>query len=195
MNLASVRIIAADVDRLTRFYETVTGVAAQRSTPDFSEVVAPSGTLAIGSTKTLVLFGADGVAEAGANRSAIIEFRVDDVDAEHERLAATIGNALAQAPTTMRWGNRSLLFRDPDGTLVNLFAPVTPEASRHDRRRDSAAAGARARGGAGATRVRTGRGDAGGQRSSRAFAKAGSGVERLCPALDPAGPLQGQRGR
>ena len=28
----------------------------------------------------------------------------------------------------MPWGNRSLLFRDPDGNLVNLFSPVTPEA-------------------------------------------------------------------
>jgi hypothetical protein len=26
------------------------------------------------------------------------------------------------------WGNRSLLFRDPDGNLVNFFTPVTPEA-------------------------------------------------------------------
>lgn len=31
-------------------------------------------------------------------------------------------------PTTMPWGNRSMLFRDPDGNLVNLFAPVTDEA-------------------------------------------------------------------
>jgi hypothetical protein len=28
----------------------------------------------------------------------------------------------------MPWGNRALLFRDPDGNLVNLFTPVTPEA-------------------------------------------------------------------
>ena len=33
-----------------------------------------------------------------------------------------------QEPTTMPWGNRSILFRDPDGNLVNLFAPVTEEA-------------------------------------------------------------------
>jgi hypothetical protein len=31
-------------------------------------------------------------------------------------------------PTTMPWGNRSILFRDPDGNLVNLFTPVTEEA-------------------------------------------------------------------
>ena len=28
----------------------------------------------------------------------------------------------------MPWGNRSPLFRDPDGNLVNLFTPVAPEA-------------------------------------------------------------------
>ena len=30
----------------------------------------------------------------------------------------------------MPWGNRSLLFRDPDGNLVNFFTPVTSEAIR-----------------------------------------------------------------
>jgi len=33
-----------------------------------------------------------------------------------------------QKPTTMPWGNKSLLFRDPDGNLINLFTPVTSEA-------------------------------------------------------------------
>ena len=28
----------------------------------------------------------------------------------------------------MPWGNRSFLFRDPDGNLVNLFTPVTSQA-------------------------------------------------------------------
>jgi len=28
----------------------------------------------------------------------------------------------------MPWGNRSLLFRDPDGNLVNFFTPFTKEA-------------------------------------------------------------------
>ena len=61
---------------------------------------------------------------------AIIEFPGGDVDAEHARLAPIIGAALVQPPTTMPWGNRSLLLRDPDGTLVNLFAPVTAEAKQ-----------------------------------------------------------------
>jgi hypothetical protein len=28
----------------------------------------------------------------------------------------------------MPWGNRSILFRDPDGNLINFFTPVTEEA-------------------------------------------------------------------
>jgi len=68
-----------------------------------------------------------GSAEPAANRSAIIEFIVDDVDAEWERLRGHIPDAVTE-PTTMPWGNRALLFRDPDGNLVNLFTPVTPEA-------------------------------------------------------------------
>ena len=73
------------------------------------------------------LFGAD-VARAADNHTAILEFFVDDVDAEYRNLADVIKSSLVQEPTTMPWGNRSLLFRDPDGNLVNFFTPVTPEA-------------------------------------------------------------------
>ena len=75
----------------------------------------------------MALFG-EGVARAAANQTAIIEFRVADVDATYAELAETLKTALVQPPTTMPWGNRSLLFRDPDGNLVNLFTPVTDDA-------------------------------------------------------------------
>jgi predicted enzyme related to lactoylglutathione lyase len=132
MNLASVRIVTEDVNRLVGFYETMTGVAADRYSEDFAELVTPSCTLAISSTRAVARFQA-GAARGGANQSAIVEFRVDDVDAEYRKLAGVIGEAV-QTPTTMPWGNRSLLFRDPDGNLINLFAPVTAEAiKRFDR--------------------------------------------------------------
>jgi catechol 2,3-dioxygenase-like lactoylglutathione lyase family enzyme len=124
MNFVSTRLITADVPRLVDFYEYVTGVTAVWGNELFAEVRTPAGTLAIGSERTVPLFGA-GSAEPAANRSAIIEFLVDDVDAEFARLDPA---ELVTAPTTMPWGNRALLFRDPDGNLVNLFTPVTPEA-------------------------------------------------------------------
>ncbi|WP_127549398.1 MULTISPECIES: VOC family protein [Paenibacillus] len=126
MNFASVRIITDDVDRLAEFYEKITGVSAERPAPVFAELVMPSCTLAIGHSQTVQLFGA-GSAVAANNRTVIIEFHVHDVDAEYERLKPFVDEWVKE-PTTMPWGNRAVLFRDPDGNLVNLFTPVTEEA-------------------------------------------------------------------
>lgn len=126
MKLVSIRIITADVKALVSFYEMVTGAEAVWGNELFAEIPTPAGTLAIGSEKTVPLFGI-GSAEPAANRTAIIEFIVDDVDAEYERLRLQLTDVVTE-PTTMPWGNRALLFRDPEGNLVNLFTPVTDEA-------------------------------------------------------------------
>ncbi len=128
MNLISVRIITADVKRLTTFYQQITASSLTQYTDDFAEINTAVGTLAIGSTATLAPFGGASVAQAARNQSAIIEFRVESVDHEYERLVDLLGKNIVQKPTTMPWGNRSLLFRDPDGNLVNFFTPVTSEA-------------------------------------------------------------------
>ena len=127
MNFVSTRIITADIKVLVRFYERITGTPLTVYTDDFAELKTPSCTLAIGSTRTLKLFGED-VARAADNHTAIIEFLVDDVDDEYRRIAEAIKSSLVQEPTTMPWGNRSLLFRDPDGNLINFFTPVTADA-------------------------------------------------------------------
>jgi len=126
MNLVSMRIITDDVKRLVGFYEDVTGLTATRYTEDFAELATRSCTLAIGSTRTVELFGV-GAARAADYHTAIIEFRVDDVDKEYGKLKTVVGE-FVQEPTTMPWGNRSLLFRDPDGNLINFFTPVSAEA-------------------------------------------------------------------
>jgi predicted enzyme related to lactoylglutathione lyase len=126
MRFVSTRIITADVDRLVTFYEMVNEVVAVWGNELFAEIPTPVGTLAIGSEKTVPLFG-QGSAEPAANRTAILEFIVDDVDAEFARLRERLADVVTE-PTTMPWGNRALLFRDPDGNLVNLFTPVTDEA-------------------------------------------------------------------
>ncbi len=126
MDLVSIRIITGDINRLVGFYENITGVQAAWGNEDFAELRTGHGTLAIGSTRTVPLFG-PGAARPADNHSAIIEFLVDDVDARYEQLRSVVKDFVT-GPTTMPWGNRSLLFRDPDGNLVNFFTPVTPEA-------------------------------------------------------------------
>ena len=126
MDFASIRVITADVNRLADFYEKATGIPANRLSEDFAELRTGRATLAIGSTRTVGLMS-PGAASAGANHSVIIEFLVDDVDRVHQNLAGSVTDFVNE-PTTMPWGNRSLLFRDPDGNLVNFFTPVTPAA-------------------------------------------------------------------
>jgi uncharacterized glyoxalase superfamily protein PhnB len=125
MDLYSIRIITNDVSRLVDFYQQL-GLAAEWRTDEFAELSTPSCTLAIGSQRTMDRFGA-GAARAGENRTLILEFRVSDVDREYARLAGVVSD-IVQEPVTQPWGNRSLLLRDPDGNLINLFTPVSAEA-------------------------------------------------------------------
>jgi uncharacterized glyoxalase superfamily protein PhnB len=125
MKFASTRLVAADLKTLVGFYEMVTGQTAEWLAPVFAEIVTPSATLAIGGVETVALFK-EGSAEPAANRTAILEFQVDDVDAEFARLKDKV--EVVQAPKIMPWGNRAAQFRDPEGTLVGMYTPVTDAA-------------------------------------------------------------------
>ena len=125
MNFASTRLTVADIKTMVAFYEMVTGVRADWLAPVFAEIVTPSATLALNAAETVAVFK-EGIAEPAANRSATLEFRVADVDAEFARLKDKV--EVAFEPKTMPWGNRCAQFRDPEGTLVALFAPVTEAA-------------------------------------------------------------------
>ena len=130
MDFVSVRVITDDVERLATFWEQVTGLPATRPVPVFAELKTPAGTIAIGAPATAGMLGA-AAPVPGQNRSVFIELRVDDVDATWERVKGLVPRAVPEIvlePTDMPWGNRSVILRDPDGGLVNLFTPVTPEA-------------------------------------------------------------------
>ncbi|MGW6575007.1 VOC family protein [Streptomyces sp. NPDC054945] len=126
MQFVSTRVITGDVARLVDFYERATTVSATWANEDFAELRTASATLAIGSTRTVPLF-APGSARPADNHSVILEFLVDDVDGVYENLSGFVEDFVNE-PTTMPWGNRTLLLRDPDGNLVNFFTPVTPAA-------------------------------------------------------------------
>lgn len=126
MKLTSLRIISAGIKPLVQFFEQVTGLSAVWYTEDFAEIITGTATLAVGSTRTMSLFG-EGLVKPAGNSSVIIEFRVTNVDDDFERIKGFISE-IVQPPTTMPWGNRSMLLRDPDGNLINFFTPVTADA-------------------------------------------------------------------
>ncbi|WP_431220294.1 VOC family protein [Leifsonia xyli] len=119
MAFASIRIITDHLDPMVDFYELVMEQAAQRPAPVYAQFAGPGGTLAIASRSTVQMLG--GELLPAENRSIVIEFEVPDVDAEFERLRPGLDD-IVLPPTIMPWGNRSTLFRDPDGNLVNLFS-------------------------------------------------------------------------
>lgn len=127
MKFASTRLIAADIKAMVAFYEMVTGLQATWLAPVFAEIETSAATLAIGAVETVPLWR-EGSAEPGANRTAYIEFQVEDIDAEYERLKDKV--PLVHELKMMPWGNKTFQFRDPEGTAVSLYMPATDEAKK-----------------------------------------------------------------
>jgi catechol 2,3-dioxygenase-like lactoylglutathione lyase family enzyme len=64
---------------------------------------------------------------AFSGAGVVLSFDVDDVGAIHERLMRA--GALKESVVTLRdevWGQRHFLFKDPAGTLVDVFQMIPP---------------------------------------------------------------------
>lgn len=115
-------LITSDVKRLAAFYAEILQMQPNEADGNYVEFRTSAGVLA--------LFAADaqekyipGSATPAQNHSAILEFRVQDVDAEYRRLREIV-KPWVKEPTTQPWGTRSIYFRDPDGNLVDFFTPA-----------------------------------------------------------------------
>src|SRR5438105_14874337 len=128
MNLKQTRLVTKDVAGLTRFYEEITGATAEILNAGYVEFQrSPCAGLAIADAAVTKVYG-EGVLSAGANGSLVLDFEVADVDAQYALLKDRVSRWV-QPPTTLPWGNRAMLFRDPDGNLINMFTvPRRPAA-------------------------------------------------------------------
>lgn len=100
MKFVSVRLIAQNIKEVVQFYELVTRSKADWLAPVFAEIVTPVAVIAIGSVETVALFK-EGSAQPALNRSVILEFRVEDVDAEFNRLKEHI--EVVHPPKDLPW--------------------------------------------------------------------------------------------
>ena len=116
-------IITNDVSRLRAFYVDVLARQPEEDRPEYVEFRTPGAALSMYAQPGLERY-APGATAAAANRSVMVEFEVEDVDAEYWRLRER-GLAFVMPPTTQSWGNRAAYLRDPDGNLVNLYARVS----------------------------------------------------------------------
>jgi uncharacterized glyoxalase superfamily protein PhnB len=123
MRLVQSRIVTDDVEGLAAFYASLLGASV---TLNEYYVEVPAGPVTVGFSKrrfTEYREDDQGAGAAGPWRrdEVILDFEVSDVDAEYERIAA-LGVTVVTPPTTQPWGNRTMIFRDPGGNLVNVFS-------------------------------------------------------------------------
>lgn len=128
MVFSSIRINTDRLPDLVEFYGKVTGLAPVQPNPDFAEFRFGNVSLAISADRLIRMFNA-GATMPASNRSVMIEFEVDDVDALRDHLGDD-GMEWVTPPTTMPWGNRSALLKDPDGNVVNIFARLRTQTAQ-----------------------------------------------------------------
>jgi len=123
-SLINTCLITNDVKQLTEFYGRVLQVKPHASGDSYVEFPTSAGTLAIFDAQAQEKY-IPGAAQAGQNKSSILEFNAANVDQEYLRLQPII-KTWVKSPTTQPWGTRSIYFRDPDGNLVDFFTRVKP---------------------------------------------------------------------
>jgi len=121
MELAQSRLVTDDVQQLAGFYASL--LRAPVALNEYY-VEVPAGPVTIGfSRRTFTEYrrGPECCGRSAQRRDSILDFQVQDADAEYERIAA-LGAALVMPPTTQPWGSRATMFSDPDGNLINVFS-------------------------------------------------------------------------
>lgn len=113
-------LISKDTKTLAAFYAQILKTEPQFNSGIYVEFRTGAGVLAIFDAAAQEKY-IPGSATADANRSVVLEFRVDDLDTEYARLKGVV-KTWVKGPTTQPWGTRSIYFRDPDGNLVDFFA-------------------------------------------------------------------------
>lgn len=121
MELVQSRIVTDDVERLAAFYAAL---LRTRVTLNEYYVEVPAGQISVGFSKRRFTERQEiraARARALPRRTEIIlDFLVDNVDAEYDRVGR-LGVQWIMPPTTQPWGNRAMICADPEGNLINVF--------------------------------------------------------------------------
>ena len=121
MDLVQCRIVTDDVEGLAGFYARLLDVPTALN-EYYVEIQTGAASVGFSRRRFTEHRDADGPPTPGTDRrdGIILDFLTDDVDSEHRRIAA-LGVDWVLPPTIQPWGNRSMMFRDPAGNLINVF--------------------------------------------------------------------------
>jgi len=112
-------LITNNVKRLRDFYEEVLTIKPQIDSDTYIEFQMVDNTLAIFDINDHNRMS-ENSATACTNKNVILEFRVDNINFEFERISK-IGAEIIKPLTTQSWGNTSFWFKDPDGNMIDFY--------------------------------------------------------------------------
>ena len=112
-----------DLEKSLGWYRDVLGFKVAEEWKDDGKVVGVS--LKAGNVSFMIgqddwKKGRDRKKGEGFRMFCMTKKNVDDLA---KRIEAK-GGRVDQGPTDQPWGSRSMLFRDPDGNLINFFSPI-----------------------------------------------------------------------
>jgi catechol 2,3-dioxygenase-like lactoylglutathione lyase family enzyme len=118
MTFNGICLITNNVKRVRVFYETVLRTSF-KGDDAFAWIEGSRGTFSIFSNEGTERM-APGSMSGADHGSYTIEFEVDDVDHEFERLKS-LCIQFVKEPTKQSWRRQSVWFRVPDGNIVNFY--------------------------------------------------------------------------
>jgi uncharacterized glyoxalase superfamily protein PhnB len=120
MELVQSRLVTTDVAAIARFYAALVDTAVVTN-DYYVEIATPAQRIGVSRVHySDVTEGSCGPPDGVERGAVILDFAVDDLDAEHDRIWGLDVDWLMM-PTLQPWGRRSMMLRDPEGHLINVF--------------------------------------------------------------------------
>ncbi len=121
--VTAVVLFVQDFEACLGFYRDRLGLEVALLESDFAAFKFEEQDFALQAMPTAIeLFGALPTPSKGSDR-AMLCTRVADVDAAYEKFKAN-GVEFTKAPEDRYWGIRAAYFRDPEGNLWEIAAPI-----------------------------------------------------------------------
>jgi predicted enzyme related to lactoylglutathione lyase len=119
--VTSICLITENLPGLRDFYQQLLEIEPEGN-DEFVAFSGPGMNFSLFSTVGLEKM-VPGLMKDTGGGNCFLEFEVEDVDQEYQRVQA-LNVAIIKPPTTQPWGLRSVWFLDPDGNKINFFAQV-----------------------------------------------------------------------
>jgi catechol 2,3-dioxygenase-like lactoylglutathione lyase family enzyme len=115
-------LLAPDLEENIAFYRDKLNLKITREEKGCVEFATDNITVSLLGAE----IGAELIGEKEANRQFYLSAAVDDVDSAYEQLKAR-GVEFIKPPATQEWGQRTAHFKDPAGTIWEIYTWVQEE--------------------------------------------------------------------